>query len=204
VRCAYCHDELGEARQTCGACGSHVHPDCGATLGGCATLGCARAIAPKDASKPAAPHVDGVSPAERRARLVLAGFLCLLVVGFCCIPVLNFGSPQEWAAGEARVACEPAVAEAARRLVREKFPSGGPADVGFRPRRENLPPELRRLKGEVYVTPTTLSTTSGGGFGTWGVLIALDPAADPPRSYVEHRYHLRKAGPGIWSWVSPG
>lgn len=44
MRCAICHDSLGEPRTICAACRSAAHGDCRADLGRCPTLGCVASV----------------------------------------------------------------------------------------------------------------------------------------------------------------
>lgn len=39
-QCPFCRDELGDARRTCSACQTQVHPECAAEFGACPTAGC--------------------------------------------------------------------------------------------------------------------------------------------------------------------
>src|SRR5258708_251307 len=41
IRCAFCHADLDEPSLSCRRCGTALHPDCGAALPACPTLGCA-------------------------------------------------------------------------------------------------------------------------------------------------------------------
>jgi hypothetical protein len=45
LRCAACHDELGERRWSCEACAAVMHRECARGLGRCSTLGCTTAPA---------------------------------------------------------------------------------------------------------------------------------------------------------------
>lgn len=40
LRCAVCHDDLGQREERCAGCGTRVHPECQAMVAGCPTLGC--------------------------------------------------------------------------------------------------------------------------------------------------------------------
>lgn len=195
LRCAYCHDLLGEPRQSCGACGSHVHPDCGAALGGCPTLGCTRS--------PAATAAPLASSTDRTACALLIAFLALLPLGFCGVSIASTEGPRAWAAEQGRLACQPGVAEAARRVMQDQSFVERAERAGTlwadSPLLAELPPELRRLGGGIAVSSSRVTTVCGGGFGTWGVTIARDPAAEPEG---EDDQYIRLVGPGIWTWMS--
>jgi hypothetical protein len=41
LRCALCHDDVDDEAPSCRGCGTRLHVECGAELGGCPTSGCA-------------------------------------------------------------------------------------------------------------------------------------------------------------------
>lgn len=54
LRCAACHDDLGERRVTCRGCRAVLHRDCRADLARCPTYGCAGSLEKGRAAKDAA------------------------------------------------------------------------------------------------------------------------------------------------------
>lgn len=44
VRCAYCHDDLGELSTVCSGCQTALHAECRASLAKCPTLGCRASV----------------------------------------------------------------------------------------------------------------------------------------------------------------
>lgn len=165
-----------------------MHPDCGAVLGRCPTLGCTR----------------GVEPAIGTSRKILSGVLVLLAIGLCCVPLANIGSPFEWADELGERAMQPGVAEAARRVMRDRaFVERAEREGGrigpSSPLWQELPPEVQSL-GSIAVTSSWIESSPGGSFGNWGVIIDLE--AGHRRPLDENGWRWRKVGPGIWTYVT--